>query len=191
LAQLPPNAALVVVDVQKGMDDPALGNRNNPQAEENVARLLHAWRETGRPIFHVQHLSNLPDSPLRAGTPGTGIKDEAKPLADEPVIQKTVNSAFIGTDLESRLRKEGIGVLVLAGLTTNHCVETTARMAGNLGFDTYFVSDATATFDRTGPDGTLHRAEDVHAMTLANLHGEFATVVDTRSVLDPLDETGV
>jgi nicotinamidase-related amidase len=190
LAQLPENAALVVVDVQKGMDDPALGNRNNPWAEENVARLLKAWRETGRPIFHVQHLSTMPDSPLRAGTPGAGIKDQAKPLADEPVIHKAVNSAFIGTDLEPRLLREGIGVLVLAGLTTNHCVETTARMAGNLGFDTYFVSDATATFDRTGPDGTLHRAEDIHAMTLANLHGEFATVVETRSVLGMLDGTG-
>jgi nicotinamidase-related amidase len=187
---IPKNAALVVVDVQKGMDEQALGNRNNPHAEGNVARLLDAWRETGRPVFHVQHLSTLPDSPLRAGTPGAEIKDEAKPLADEQVIQKSVNSAFIGTDLESRLRRQGIGVLVLAGLTTNHCVETTARMAGNLGFDTYFVSDATATFDRTGPDGTLHEAEDVHAMTLANLHGEFATVVETRSVLGLLDGTG-
>lgn len=189
-ARLPGNAALVVVDVQKGMDDPAWGLRNNPGAEDNVARLLEAWRASGRPVFHVQHHSTRPDSPLRPGAPGVEIKDSAKPLAGEPVIRKTVNSAFIGTDLEARLRTEGVGVLVLAGLTTNHCVETTARMAGNLGFDTYFVSDATATFDRRGPDGTLHRAEDVHAMTLANLHGEFATVVDTRSVLGMLDGAG-
>jgi len=184
-------AALVVVDVQKGMDDPVWGRRNNPQAEENVARLLEVWRETGRPVFHVQHLSTRPDSPLRPGAPGAEIKDEVKPLADEPVIQKNVNSAFIGTDFEERLRGRGIGALVLAGLTTNHCVETTARMAGNLGFEVYFVSDATAAFDRAGLDGTLHRAEEVHAMTLANLHEEFATVIATRAVLAMLGGPGL
>ncbi|MGH3087196.1 MAG: cysteine hydrolase family protein [Rubrobacteraceae bacterium] len=177
------DAALIVIDVQVGLDDPVWGRRNNPQAERNVARLLDAWRVAGRPVFHARHISERGGSPLRAGSGGCDIKAEARPLSGEPVIEKSVNSAFIGTDLESRLRRGGIHAVVIAGLTTNHCVETTARMAGNLGFETYLVSDATAAFDRAGPDGTLHKAEDVHAMTLANLHGEFAAITDTEGVL--------
>lgn len=176
-------AALLVIDVQEGFDDPRWGRRNNPRAEENVARLLGAWRDAGLPVFHVQHLSGTEGSPLRSGTPGAEIKASARPLAGEPLVQKTVNSAFVGTDLEETLRRRGIDALVITGLTTNHCVETTTRMAGNLGFDAYLVSDATATFDRVGPDGKLHGAEEIHEMTLTNLHDEFATITDTGALL--------
>lgn len=179
----PQNTALILIDIQKGFDDPVQGRRNNPDAETNMAALLDTWRHTGRPIVHIQHLSQEPHSPLRAGSPGSEIKDIARPHEGEPVLQKRVNSAFIGTDLEERLRREGITTLVIIGLTTNHCVETTTRMAGNLGFDTFLVSDATATFDRLGPNGVLYRAEDIQAMTMANLHQEFATIVTTEDVL--------
>ena len=155
----------------------------NPEAEGNIARLLAAWRGSGRPLFHVQHLSPEPGSPLRPGQPGVEIKDIVHPRGGEPVIRKRGNSAFIGTDLEARLRRAGIAVLVIAGLTTDHCVSTTARMAGSLGFRTHLVGAATATFDRVGPDGRRHRAEEVHAISLASLHGEVATVVDTAAVL--------
>jgi nicotinamidase-related amidase len=184
MLHLPPNAALIIIDVQKGWDEPIWGRRNNPHAETNIAALLHAWRETRRPIFHVQHLSQQPASPLRAASPGCALKDIVRPQHKEPVIQKLVNSAFIGTDLEQRLRREGITTLIITGLTTNHCVETTTRMAGNLGFDTYLVSDGTATFDRQGPDGVLHTAEEIQAMTLTNLHQEFATIITTAEVLE-------
>lgn len=177
------DAALIIVDMQEGFNDAIWGNRNNPQAEENIAKLLAAWRQANRPIFHVQHLSTYPHSPLRPGQPGCEIKAIAKPHSSEPVIQKQVNSAFIGTDLEARLRQQTIEILIITGLTTNHCVSTTARMAGNLGFDTYVVSDATATFDRIGPDGKLYTAEEIHAVSLANLHEEFATIIDTDSLL--------
>lgn len=180
---LPTTAALVVIDVQQGFDDPRWGRRNNPDAEANVARLLAAWRETTRPIFHIQHLSAQPDSPLQPGQPGAEIKAEARPLWHEPVITKRVNSAFIGTDLEARLRQRGINTVVVCGLTTNHCVETTTRMAGNLGFAAYLASDACAAFDRVGPDGITYPAEQIHAVTLANLHGEFATVRTTDELL--------
>ncbi len=179
----PQNAALILVDIQKGFDDPVWGRRNNPDAESNMATLLYTWRQTGRPVFHIQHLSQDPHSPLRAGSSGSEIKDNVRPQDGEPVIQKWVNSAFIGTDLQERLGREGITTLIITGLTTNHCVETTTRMAGTLGFHTYLVSDATATFDRKGPDGVLHTAEDIQAMTLANLHQEFATIVTTDDVL--------
>jgi len=104
------------------------------------------------------------------------------------VIEKNANSAFIGTDLEQRLRERGIGVVVVTGLTTDHCVATTARMAGNLGFDTYVVSDATATFDREGPDGERYSAEQVHAINLASLHGEFARVISADELLKSLGQ---
>ncbi len=177
------NAALLVVDVQKGMDHPARGRRNNPDAEENIVRLLMAWRDSGRPVFHIQHLSLEAGSLLAAGTEGAELKPEVRPMEGEPLLQKHVNSAFIGTGLEDRLRAEGISTVVVTGLTTNHCVETTTRMAGNLGFDTYLVSDATATFDRRGPDGVLHSAEEIHEISLTNLHEEFATIVTTDEVL--------
>ena len=110
-----------------------------------------------------------PNSSFAPGGTGYPVKDEAREIEGEPVIVKRVNSAFIGTDLETRLRAAGITTLVICGATTNHCVETTTRMAGNLGFDARLVRDATWTFDRVGPDGDAHSAEDIHAMTLANL----------------------
>jgi nicotinamidase-related amidase len=181
---LPRDAALLVVDVQKGMDVYAAEyNRNNPDLESNIGRLQRAWRESGRPIIHVQHCSREPDSPLRPGQPGCDIKDEVRPLPGEPVVQKSVSSAFIGTPLEADLRRRGITTLVVVGMQTNMCVSTTARMAGNLGFTTYVVSDATATFDNVGPDGKRYASQLLHDVALADLHGEFSTVVDTRTVL--------
>jgi nicotinamidase-related amidase len=184
--KLPKNAVLLLIDVQKGFDEPAWGQRNNPNAEENMARLLSAWRKGARPVFHVQHLSIMPNSPLRPENPGSAIKDAVKPLPGEPLFKKHVNSAFIGTDLEAQLRQNGYDTLVIVGLTTQHCVSTTARMAGNLGFKTYVVSDATAAFSVTGPDGIDYSAEQVHALSLATIHNEFAQVVDTETVLNAL-----
>ena len=182
--QLPKDAVLLVVDVQKGMDVYAAKyNRNNPDLERNIARLQSAWRKSGRPIVHVQHLSTEPQSPLRPGQPGVEIKDEVKPLAGEPVVQKSVSSAFIGTNLEADLRRQGLTTLVVVGMQTNMCVSTTARMAGNLGFTTYVVSDATATFDNQGPDGRRYASELLHDVALADLNGEFSTVIDTNAVL--------
>jgi nicotinamidase-related amidase len=177
---------LLVVDLQQGFDAPAWGRRNNRHLEQHAAHLLRAWRGAGRPVVHVRHMSTEPSSPLRPGQPGNDFKPETAPVAGEAVIEKRVNSAFIGTSLESDLRRAGCRGLILVGLTTNHCVSTTARMAGNLGFVTWVVSDATATFDRVGPDGVAHRAEQIHAMALSDLHGEFASVVDTAAVVAAL-----
>jgi nicotinamidase-related amidase len=179
-------AALLLIDVQQGLDDPRWGARNNPEAEQRIADLLAAWRSAGRPVIHVQHLSREPKSPLREDAPGHAFKAEALPLADEPVFRKHVNSAFIGTDLEPYLRANEIEALVVVGLTTDHCVSTTARMAGNLGFTVTVIEDATATFERRGPDGTHYSADLMHRAALASLHDEFATVRSTRDVLATL-----
>jgi nicotinamidase-related amidase len=180
--------ALVVIDVQRAFDEwEAAGKRrNNPQAVARIADLLGAFRDCHAPIFHIRHEGTRPNSSFRPGGSGYAVKDEARELAGEPVIVKRVNSAFIGTDLESRLRAADIETLVICGATTNHCVETTTRMAGNLGFDARLVRDATWTFDRVGPDGDMHSAEDIHAMTLANLNGEFARIVSCAEVIAAL-----
>jgi nicotinamidase-related amidase len=180
---LPRETALVLIDVQQGFDDARWGRRNNLDAEANLARLLAAWRASGRPVFHVKHNSRDPASPLHPSRPGNAIKPAVAPLDGEPVIEKDVNSGFIGTDLESRFRTAGITDLVVAGLTTPHCVSTTARMAGNLGFNTHLVSDATAAFEWQAHDGKRILPEEVHYHALASVHGEFAEVVTTAAVL--------
>jgi nicotinamidase-related amidase len=177
------NTALLIIDVQKGFDDPQWGVRNNPHAERQVAVLLARWRERGWPIFHVQHGSRNPNSPLHASAPGFAFKPEAEPTNEEPVIIKGVNCAFIGTDLERRLRDANVDALVIAGLTTPHCVSTTARVAANLGFDTIVVEDATAAFSWRGHDGQTYPAEALHQFSLVSLNGEFARVASTADLL--------
>lgn len=177
------NTALLVVDMQVGFDDPAWGPRNNPAAEANVATALAAWRAAGAPVMHVHHDSPGIDGRLRRGTPGHAPKPEALPITGERVYRKRVNSAFIGTTLEADLRALGIGTLVIVGLTTNHCISTTARMAGNLGFQTFVLSDATATFDRANLDGSVRLAAHVHTAALSDLQEEFAEIVNTKTML--------
>ncbi len=176
--------ALLLIDLQKGFDDPSWGRRNNPEAEEKAASLLLFWRNNSWPVIHVRHCSLEPGSTLAPGHPGCEFKDITKPIGGEKQFQKTVNSAFIGTGLEEYLRSHSIDSLVVAGLTTDHCVSTSTRMAGNLGFDVTLVSDATATFDRKGHDGAFHSAEEIHAIHVASLNGEFCTVKSTAEILE-------
>ena len=183
--------ALIVVDVQRAFDqwEAAGKRRNNPHAIARIVDLLDAFRSNGAPVFHIRHEGTRPNSSFLPGGAGYPVKDEAREIEGESVIVKQVNSAFIGTDLEHRLRAADINTLVICGATTNHCVETTTRMAGNLGFDTRLVRDATWTFDRTGPDGDVHSAEAIHAMTLANLNGEFARIVSASEAIAALQST--
>jgi nicotinamidase-related amidase len=186
-AVLPPSTALLVLDLQKAIEAPYWGPRNNPRAEANIARLLAAWRVASWPLYHIRHDSTEAQSAYRPGQPGNDFKPEAMPLPGETVIAKRTNSAFIGTDLEQRLRAAGHTTLVVTGVATSNSVEATVRMAGNLGFVTYVVSDATFTFDKRLLDGRTVPAEDVHALSLANMHGEYATVFDTKWVLAAVD----
>ncbi|MEP7256047.1 MAG: cysteine hydrolase family protein [Ferruginibacter sp.] len=174
--------ALILIDIQKGFDNIEYwgGQRNNPGAEENAGELLGLWRENDLPIFHIKHCSSNPASLLHETNAGNEFKDLVKPINNEPVIKKNVNSAFIGTDLKEQLDNAKITKLVIVGLTTDHCVSTTTRMAGNLGFDSFIVADATATFNKKGLDGQNYPAELIHETALASLNEEFATVVTTN-----------
>jgi len=173
--------ALILIDIQKGFDNIEYwgGQRNNPDAEENASELLQLWRKHHLPVFHIQHCSSNPDSLLHETNAGNDFKDLVKPMGDEPIIKKNVNSAFIGTNLQEQLDHLKITKLVIVGLTTDHCVSTTTRMAGNLGFDTFLVADATATFNKIGLEGQQFSAELIHATALASLNHEFATIVTT------------
>ncbi len=183
MTELPRDAVLMIIDMQRAIDHPSWGRRNNPALEANVAALLARWRRDGRPIIHIQHLSREPNSTYRPGQPGVEFKPEAMPQPGETVVVKHTNSAFIGTDLEERLRRAGRETLVITGVITNNSVEATVRMAGNLGFDAIVVSDGTATVDRVDYNGKPHPAEDIHAMSLANLEGEYARIMSTADIL--------
>lgn len=180
-----PLPTLLVIDVQRAWDEPSWPERNNPDAEARVADLLAAWREEGAPVVHVRHESAGPNGVFRRGTDAFEFKAEAAPLPGEPVVDKRVNSGFIGTDLERRLRGAGAETVVIAGLTTDHCCSTTARMAGNLGFETWFVSDATATHARGGFD-----AETIHRTALASIDDEFCEVLDSREAIRRMRRAG-
>ena len=176
--------ALILIDIQKAFDDVAAygGARNNPAAENNCSLLLTHWRKKGWPLFHIKHCSMQPGSLLTEGYPGNSFKDEVMPLPGEPVIKKHVNSAFIGTDLKERLDASGIKTVVITGLTTEHCVSTTTRMASNYGYKTFLVTDATVSFPKRGANGVLYPASLVHDLSLATLSEEFATLIATDDI---------
>lgn len=179
--------ALILIDIQKGFEDEDIeywgGNRNNPEAEINASKLLNFWRQNNLPIFHIQHCSTNPNSKFAEGKIGNNFQDIIKPNDGEQIIKKNVHSAFIGTDLKQQLDKSNIQKLIIVGLTTDHCISTTARMAGDYGYDTFVVSDATATFDKEGPDGQKYSAEKIHETALASLHKEFVTVIKTKELI--------
>lgn len=175
--------ALVVVDAQRGFDNPAWGERNNTECDRNIAALVQLWSSTGRPLVYVRHDSTDPASPLHPDSQGNRLKEY---LGAEPdlLVTKSVNSSFHGApDLHAWLQDRGLPGIVVCGITTNHCCETTARVGGNLGHRVLFALDATHTFDRTGPDGEVVFADELARVTAANLHGEFATVVSTSELL--------
>lgn len=183
---LRPDDALVVIDVQKAFDDETVfGRRDNPDAEQNITRLVHAWQVAGRPLVRVRHDSDEPGSPLARTHPGNAFKDEVSDLKPQLDVRKRVNSAFYGTpDLHVWLSARGTRRVVVCGIQTNFCCETTARMASNLGYDMVFVLDATHTFDITTPDGVHVPAEQLALATKANLDPEFGRVVTTSDLVE-------
>ena len=178
-----PDSVLLLIDFQQEFVDPSWGERSNSTAEQRAKDLLDAWREADRPLVHIRHDSQEAKSPLQRTQSGFAFKPKVAPNEDEHLVVKQVNSAFVGTNLQLWLEEHGYERLVLTGLTTDHCVSTTARMAENLGFRVIVVADATATFERETPTGRTVAADENHQVALAQLRGEFATVADTEQVL--------
>ncbi|MFV8326417.1 cysteine hydrolase family protein [Flavobacterium sp. ZS1P14] len=178
------NPALLLIDIQKGFDTIEYwgGERNNFDAEKKASELLTLWRKYKLPVFHIKHCSSNPNSLLNETNIGNEFKDIVLPIAGERIIKKNVNSSFIGTDLKEQLDINKITKLVIVWLTTDHCVSTTTRMAGNFGYETYLVSDATATFNKKGIDGQNYSANLIHETALASLNEEFATIVTTEFI---------
>lgn len=179
------NPALLLIDIQKAFleEDVWGGNRNNKDAEIICGNILNLWRNLNLPLFHIRHSSRNVNSKLHKSNLGYEFNDNVKPLSTESIITKDVNSAFIGTNLQEQLQNQNIDNVVIIGLTTNHCVSTTARMAGNLGYNTILISDAMATFDRIGINGEKFSAETIHQTSLASLNEEFCTVWNSEKLL--------
>jgi nicotinamidase-related amidase len=180
------NCALILIDMQQGINHPRLGRRNNPQAESRISALLQAWRESGRPVIHVRHFSTSPDSVFWPGQSGVEYQPAFLPQGDERELSKHTPDAFCGSFLELWLRGDGIRQIAVVGVVTNNSVESTVRAGSNLGFEVVVAHDACFTFDQTDFFGTPRSAEDVHAMSLANLHGEYATVLSSADLLQQL-----
>lgn len=176
---------LLLIDIQQGFKDKDYWGaiRNNPNAEENAANILAHWRIQGLPVIHVKHNSSNVLSPLHRSHDGNRFQDLVRPLEHEVIIEKSVNSAFIGTDLQEQLNAMQTSTIVIVGLTTDHCVSTTTRMAANFGYVTFLIHDATATFGKTGVGNYMFSAELMHQMAIASLKDEFATILSTHEVL--------
>ena len=177
------DAALIIIDMQRGMADPKSGRRNNPEAENNMQKILAAWRETGAAIVFVRHMSRHPQSVFWPGQPGNEFQDAFTPGVGEHVVEKNITDAFLHTGLERWLHVRGIKRLVMLGVSSNNSVEASARTASNLGFATTVVADACFAFDRLDLNGKPQLAEDVHMHAMTNLQGEYGTVIDTASLL--------
>ncbi|MFD0916793.1 cysteine hydrolase family protein [Pseudahrensia aquimaris] len=182
--------ALLIIDMQKAGSDPALGERGQPEAEANAARLLAAWRERGDPVIHIRHDDMNPASPYAPGKPGHAFCPEVAPLPHEEVIEKRTTNAFVGTDLMQALEGHNAAQIVVAGVHLEHCVGTTARMAGNLGFMVYLAGDATASLSNHDKNGRHFSADEIHAMMLAVLDGDFVKVSDTDTLLSLVNAEG-
>ena len=184
------NPALIIIDVQKAFlekDYPGI-KRNNTNAELVCGNILNKWRKNDLNVIHVRHSSTNPDSKLHKSKPGFEFNDYVKPKNNEIVLTKNVNSAFIGTGLDEILKNLNINTLVIVGMTTNHCISTTVRMAGNLGYETFLISDSTACYNTKGLDGKEIDCEIIYEASIASLSGEFAEIISSRELFELLND---
>ncbi|MEL7588536.1 MAG: cysteine hydrolase family protein [Prolixibacteraceae bacterium] len=177
--------ALILIDVQKAFTEEMNwgAERNNKDAELYCGKILNTWRELNLPLFHIRHSSRNTNSLLHMTSCGFEFNENVLPIEREPIITKNVNSAFIGTNLKMQLDRRNIKVIVVIGLTTNHCVSTSVRMAANYGYETYVISDATAAYSSVGIYGETYNSDIVHSLSLSNLNHEFSTIWDLKKLM--------
>lgn len=166
-------AVLLPIDMQQAFDSPPWPRRWNNQVDANGQALLADWRSAGRPIIHVRHDSVQSGSTLAPGNPGNAFRPGFEPLTGEPLVSKSVNSAFIGTDLDLRLRRLGASSVIVFGISTDMCVSTTIRTGANMGWDMVLVPDACDCFDLPDANGGTIAAEEVQRAHVATLAFEF------------------
>jgi len=184
------NAVLLPIDMQKAFDEPSWPRRWNEAVDARGLLLLGTWRTAKMPVIHVRHDSVEPGSTLAPDRPGNAFREGFGPQGDEPLVTKSVNSAFIGTDLDLRLRRLGATTVVVFGISTDMCVSTTVRMGANLGYRMVLAEDACDCFDLPDGRGGTIPAETIHAAHVATLGFEFAKVVTTRELVQALAGTG-
>ena len=177
------NAALIIIDVQEVLDDPAQGKLNNPDAEKNIVKLLAKWRKNKLPLFLVQYISPRKASPFHRDAPGSKLRDSVKPEPGEVSITKHFESAFMKTDLEQRLRGAKLETLIFVGFYTDQCVASTVKVANNLGFKVVVVSDAAATAGCRGFNGKFYEGEDIHQLTLGSLRRDGIRIIKSKDLL--------
>ena len=180
------NTVLLPIDMQQAFDSAPWPRRWNESVDANGLALLDAWRAAGRPIIHVRHDSVQPGSSLAPGTAGNAFRPGFEPLEGEPLVSKSVNSAFIGTDLDLRLRRLGVDTIVLFGISTDMCVSTSVRVGANLGYRVVLVEDACDCFDQPDGDGDMIPARDIHRAHVATLRAEFAEVTTTAAIISAM-----
>lgn len=183
---LPSRPALVMIDMQRAFDNPLWGTRWNADADRNGLAVLAAMRAAGHPVIHVRHDSVEPGSSLRPGEPGNAFRPGFEPRDGEGIVSKSVNAAFIGTDLDLRLRRLGVDGVLIFGITTDQCVSTTTRVGANMGWPMVLVEDACDCFGLPDGRGGTIPAETIHAVHVATLRAEFARVATTAEIVAAL-----
>ncbi|MCC9622494.1 isochorismatase family protein [Thalassospira sp. MA62] len=177
------NTALIVLDVQKAMDDPRWNSKNNPHYAEVIAKILTNFRAAKLPIIHVCHQEANPDSSFYVAGSGQAFKDEARPLGGETVIAKQQNCAFVGTSLEKHLHDHGIKRLIFTGVVIHNSMDVTIRMAHCLGFENWLVLDATTAIDVIDINGKTFPAQDVFDLYAAVLASEYCQITQSTEML--------
>ncbi|WP_077960334.1 cysteine hydrolase family protein [Ensifer adhaerens] len=183
---IPDNAVLLPIDMQQAFDSAPWPRRWNDAVDRNGLALLAAWRASGRPVIHVRHDSVEDGSTLALGSPGNAFRPGFGPEGTEPLVTKGVNAAFIGTDLDLRLRRLGVDTVVAFGISTDMCVSTSVRVGANLGYRMILVEDACDCFDQADGEGGVISARDIHRAHVATLRAEFAEVTTTAALVEAL-----
>jgi nicotinamidase-related amidase len=176
-------AVLLPIDMQQAFDSPTWPRRWNHKVDENGMALLESWRSAGRPIIHVRHDSIVDGSSLHPASEGNRFRPGFGPKNGEPMVTKSVNSAFIGTDLDLRLKRLGARHIVTFGISTDMCVSTTVRTGANMGWNMILVPDASDCFDLPDGNGGTIPAEAIQAAHVATLGFEFCKLMSTQELV--------